>query len=184
MPSITTPIGDGPLAVALRKLARHAPDEPTLYELVRRRLLALIAGSGLTVTETARRSGVRHQSLVRKLLPADAPDSRALDTETVEAVLAGLDAVPNRLVRLEHELADVEVLRHLRAACDAAEEGQTSRFLRHGARDAVSLSRLDAAAIWPDAEVRIARLLALGFLVTQGTGAVALSPTGRACAAR
>lgn len=184
MPHVTAPIGDGPLAAAIRKLARTVPDEPTLYEVIRRRLLAIVAESGLTVTETARRGGVRHQTLVRKLLPAGADDHRGLDTETVEAVLGGLGVKPDRLVRIDHQLADVEVLRHLSDLTDTAQADLPTRRARELARDRVAIGTADASERWPDAGPRIARLVALGFLAPREDGAYALTPTGRACAAR
>ncbi len=166
-----------PLRRALESIADRFPD--IAEEVIRRRLIALIAESGLTVTSAAEHIGMAHGLLARKLAgPGTAPSNRRpLDDETIDRIVTSIGCGPDRIAEIRHDHEDVEVLHWL---ADAARESGASRYIVARLR----LPTVDAVAKWPDAPARIDRLAALGFVTVDGDGMIAFTPAGRTCAAR
>lgn len=180
----------------LLEMSINIPDDARCAEVLRRRLIALIAQAGFTMASAAAAAGLHHSMVVRKLAHPDRPaaERRPLDESTIAALLSAIARAPSALVSLDVEPGDEEVLQWLSAGRQAARKvGTWLDAKRH------SEAMTDAIARWPDANERIARLVAAGF-VTIGDGpavvedaakaeisipaTLSITPTGTACAVR
>ena len=164
----------------LLRLSIDHPDGATCAEVLRRRLIALIAQAGFTLSSAASAAGLHHAMLVRKLSHPDRPaaERRPLDESTIAAVLSAIARAPEALVTCPIQPGDEAVLQWLAEGKTAARRG--GNWLdakRHS--EPVS----EAQARWPDADERIARLHGLGFL-NREDGTLSITPTGSACAVR
>ena len=183
-----------PLRRALDTIADAHPE--SAEEVIRRRLIALIALAEIPLTHVSGKIGMAHGLLARKLAAPDvaAKDRRPLDDETIGRILDAIDADPSRLVELDHVPGDAEVLLWLVGAVQTSRSEGLSRYLSAKIRLPVS----EARELWTDADARIRRLHALGLLSIEDdqgtllppsdevahTGRLSATRSGWACAAR
>lgn len=151
-------------------------------EVLRRRVIALIAAAGHTISSAASAAGLHHNIVVRKLASPERPASerRPLDEATIVALLAGIARAPSALVELDIALGDELVLQWLaQGRAEARKAGSWLSAKKH------SETIADACVRWPDAAARIDRLARAGFVVVSEDGAsLSITQTGSACAVR
>jgi len=166
----------------LLELSIKIPDDALRAEVIRRRMIALIAQAGHTLSSAAAAAGLHHAMVVRKLAHPDRPSTerRSLDEATIAALLSTIARAPSALVSLDFFPGDEAPLQWLSEGRQAARKaGSWKDASKH------SEAYTDALAKWPDdAEARIFRCVAAGFVVHGEDGRLTITPTGTACAVR
>ncbi len=167
---------------ALLELSIKIPDSAVCAETTRRRLIALIAQAGYTLSSAATAAGLHHAMVVRKLAHPDRPatERRPLDEGTIAALLSAIARPASALVKLDFFPGDEAPLQWLSEGRQAARKaGNWLDAKKH------SEAYADALEKWPDdAELRIGRCVLAGFLIHGEDGRLTITPTGTACAVR